>query len=343
MHNNGMIELFLLHVIILKMGEEAMELQFEQVSDLCTRLAERIQTIYIFPEVADQLASRLIQLPESEHKDSFSNITREALFLIINQELLAISEDKHLRLISTPDFMKKEASEEDEAAQEARELAEAMHHNYGLYRIERLEDNIGYLDLRRFASAPHASESIAAAFTLLQHTDALIIDVRNNGGGYPDTVAFICSYLLDYPTHLETFYTRSDVETIQTWTVPIHPSRKYPLENPVYVLTSGKTFSAAEQFTYDLKNLKRATIVGEQTKGGAHPGSIHRMTDDICIVIPNGRPVSPITNTNWEKVGVTPDMVVSSEDALDVAYQEALRVVRSKRDTKQQSEQLLEA
>ena len=109
---------------------------------------------------------------------------------------------------------------------------------------------------------------------------------------------------------------------------------------PVFVLTSNRTFSAAEEFTYNLKNLKRATIVGETTGGGAHPGGVRRITDHFGIWVPAGRAISPITKTNWEGTGIEPDIKVPAASALDTAHLEALRRLRDAASDARRQEQL---
>jgi retinol-binding protein 3 len=163
----------------------------------------------------------------------------------------------------------------------------------------------------------------------LASTDALIIDVRRNGGGEAEMVQLICSYLLpgDKPIHLNSFYWREGDRTEEFWTLKDLPGKRY-LGKEVYVLTSRGTFSAAEVFTYNLKNLKRATIVGETTGGGAHPGGDVLLGDHFAAFIATGRAINPITKTNWEGTGVKPDVEVDAERALDVAREMALKRLR---------------
>lgn len=161
--------------------------------------------------------------------------------------------------------------------------------------------------------------------TLLAHTDALIVDLRNNGGGDPHTVAFMSSYLFDKRTHLNDLVWRRDNRTDQFWTDEHVSGKKFGGAKKVYVLTSRDTFSAAEEFSYNLKQLRRATIVGERTGGGAHPGRVHRLHPHLSVFIPNGRAVNPISKTNWEGTGVTPDVQVKAADALRLAERLALK------------------
>lgn len=137
-------------------------------------------------------------------------------------------------------------------------------------------------------------------------------------------MAFACSYLFDSRTHLNDLYWRKGDRTEQFWTQDSVPGRRFGQAKPVFVLTSADTFSAAEEFSYNLKNLKRATLVGETTGGGANPGDLYRLTAHFGIFVPNGRAISPITHTNWEGTGVAPDVAAPAAQALEVAHGLAL-------------------
>ncbi|MEX2114665.1 MAG: S41 family peptidase, partial [Pirellulales bacterium] len=194
-------------------------------------------------------------------------------------------------------------------------------------KVERLEGNIGYIQLRGFHPAELGGKAAAEAMQAVADTDALIIDLCTNGGGAPSMVALVCSYLFGpEPVHLNDLYFRPDDRTHQWWTLPYLPGDRY-VGKPVYVLTSERTFSAAEEFAYNLKNLKRATIVGETTGGGANPGGRKRLDDHFTMFLPSGRAINPITKTNWEGTGVTPDVAVPAELALKAAQLAALKAI----------------
>lgn len=199
--------------------------------------------------------------------------------------------------------------------------------NFGFEKVQRLQFNIGYIDLHAFAPGALISKRLAAAMTLLADTRALIIDLRLNGGGDPNTVALLASYLFDQRTHLNDIYWREGDRTEQFWTTEQVAGTRYSSQKKVYILTSHDTFSAGEDFTYAMKNLKRATVVGEATGGGAHPGDPVRLNDHFVMFLPNGRSISPITHADWEGVGVTPDIPVAAEKALDTAQVKILKDV----------------
>ena len=202
--------------------------------------------------------------------------------------------------------------------------AQTRRKNYGFERVELLPGNVGYLKLNQFSAADGAEDVAAGAMNFLANTDALIFDLRQNGGGSPEMIAFLSGYLFDESVHLNSFYHRKDNKTTETWSRSSVPGQRYGTNKPVYVLTSGHTFSAAEEFTYNLKHLKRATIVGETTGGGAHPVDRHRINDSFAVTVPYARAINPITKTNWESVGVKPQVGVPANQALLAAHKAAL-------------------
>jgi C-terminal processing protease CtpA/Prc len=166
--------------------------------------------------------------------------------------------------------------------------------------------------------------AFTAAMTLLSGTDALILDLRRNGGGEPDSVAFLLSHF--FPSgdvrHLNDIYTRPTGSTRQYWTLPGVELR---YDKPVYVLVSPRTFSGGEECAYDFQTQKRAVLVGETTGGGANPGEDVALGGGFFAFIPTGRSINPVTKTNWEHVGVKPDIAVPAADAMKTAYAAILR------------------
>jgi Peptidase family S41/N-terminal domain of Peptidase_S41 in eukaryotic IRBP len=199
--------------------------------------------------------------------------------------------------------------------------------NFGIRRVERLDGNVGYLDVRRVPVPANAGPAIAAAMELVAGTHALIIDLRHNGGGSPEGVVLWCSYLLpEEPTHLNDIFRADTGETRQFWALPYVPGTRY-VDRPVYVLTSSRTFSGGEDFCYTLQALGRAELIGETTGGGAHPTRPFPISPAVHIGIPFARSINPVTGTNWQGTGVVPDVAVPEAEAYDVAYAKALRHV----------------
>ncbi|MGH3212017.1 MAG: S41 family peptidase, partial [Trebonia sp.] len=196
--------------------------------------------------------------------------------------------------------------------------------NFGIHRVERLDGNIGYLDLRRMPMPENAGPAIAAAMELVGGTYALIIDLRRNGGGHPNGVAFWCSYLFpEEPVHLNDIFSADTGETRQFWTLPYVPGTRY-LDRPVYVLISSRTFSGGEDLCYTLQALGRAELIGETTGGGAHPTRGFPISAAVHIAVPFARSINPVTGTNWQGTGVVPDSAVPADQAYDAAYAKAL-------------------
>ncbi len=293
--------------------------------------AAALDTQYVFPDVGAKMAAKL----RERHKaGAYAAIASgQKLAETLTADLQAISHDLHLRVMFSPEKLPLHP-QKPTAAEEAKDRAYRERVNHGFDKIERLDGNVGYLKLRGFFPAGAAGETCAAAMTFLANTSALIIDLRENGGGDPAMVALVTSYLYgEEPVHLNDLYFRPSNETTQFWTHAWVPGRRFGPPKPVYVLTSKHTFSAAEEFTYNLKNLKRATIIGETTGGGAHPGEMIRLHDHLGMFLPSGRAINPISKTNWEGTGVSPDVASAPDKALDLAYVKALEpIVAAEKD-----------
>jgi hypothetical protein len=286
--------------------------------------AREMDARYVFPEVARQVAAALAAKLKAREYDTLDDADRFAERL--TADLQAITRDKHIRVRHSAQPLPPQQADPQPSAEERRQYrAQGEATNFGVERVERLPMNLGYIELRGFVDVALAAEAISAAMTLVAHADALIVDLRRNGGGDPATVAFMSSYLFDERTHLNSLYQREGNRTDQYWTQDWVPGKRFGQAKPVYVLTAKRTFSGAEEFSYNLKNLKRATLVGETTGGGAHPGSVRRLADHFSLFVPDGRAISPVTQTNWEGVGVEPDVKVPADDALRVAQLMALR------------------
>jgi C-terminal processing protease CtpA/Prc len=190
---------------------------------------------------------------------------------------------------------------------------------YGVESVERLSPAIGYLRISSFPPPPLVTKKYALAMNQLSDTDALIIDVRNNRGGSPESVALLVSYFVERRTRLNDIWSRDSGVTRQTWTEDRLDGQRYGGKKPVLILAGPGTGSAGEDFTYTMQALKRATIIGAPTWGGAHPVQFYRIGEHFFAGIPNSRSISPITLTNWEGSGVIPDVAAPPANALAVA------------------------
>ena len=294
-----------------------MVLDAAQRQQVLGQVIDHLNGYYVFPDKAKAMAAELLARDE---RGEYNSITSAEDFAhTLTADIQRVTGDRHLDVAYSAAVLPPKAEFEAKAETgSAESLAAERKRNFGVACAERLPLNIGYFDVRAFSTPDGAAPKFAAAMSLLADTDALIIDLRFNSGGEPATVALLASYLFEQKTRLNDIYDRGQDKTTQYWTdTPAGPG--YGAKKKVYLLTSQDTFSAAEDFAYALKNLKRATLVGESTGGGAHPGSEHRLTDHFAMIVPSGRSISPITNTDWEGVGVQPDVSIEADKALHKA------------------------
>ena len=287
-------------------------------------IIKRLNDSYVFPDVAKKMEQSIRERVDKKEYDQITSAKQFATTL--TKDLQAVSNDKHLRVRYSHSPIPERGPRREPTAEEREQRKRDLNWmNHGFVKVERLRGNLGYLEFLNFADEELGADTVAASMNFVSGTDALIIDLRGNGGGNPAMVALICSYLFGpEPVHLNDLYWREGDRTDQFWTKKEVAGKRY-LNKDVYVLTSKRTFSGAEEFTYNLKNLKRATIIGETTGGGAHPGGMFRMSQHFGAFIPTGRAINPITKTNWEGTGVTPDVAVPAEQALVVARLMALK------------------
>lgn len=279
---------------------------------------------YVFPDVGLAMGETIGKKLADGGYDAFENYPAFAGEL--TDDLRSVSKDLHIGVRYAPEMiamMNRADADENNTELEDLRRREAAYSNYNFKEARILPGNVGYLKFNSFMDAAAAGPTAVAALNFLSHTDALIIDLRDNGGGSPSLIQLITTYFFEESHHLNSFYIREGEQTRQFWTLPYVPGNKLS-ETDLYILTSGNTFSGAEEFTYNLKNLERATVVGETTGGGAHPVSMHVVNDNFTISIPFGRAVNPITGTNWEGTGVEPHIKTTREEALDKAYMLAL-------------------
>ena len=307
----------------------------EQLSgrQIVTTALSLLRANYVFPERAEQAAAAVEARLEAGEYDDLDEVT---LTELVTSHLQDVTGDKHLRMVlgGGPGPRRERVREPAEPTEpedhEIRRLTMRRRgrlDNFGIRRVERLDGNVGYLDLRRMAVPANAGPAVAAAMELVAGTYALIIDMRRNGGGSPEGVALWCSYLLEErPTHLNDIFHADTGETTQFWALPYVPGTRY-VDRPVYVLTGRHTFSGGEELCYNLQALGRAELIGETTGGGAHPTRGFPISRAVQIAIPFARSVNPVTGTNWQGTGVVPDVAVPEAQAYDVAYARALRHV----------------
>ena len=283
-----------------------------------------LNEFYVFPETAKKMEDGL---RAHQKKGDYDAVTDGDAFAdLLTDNLQAVSHDKHLRVSFSPMVLPKDEPGRNND-DDPKMRASMERDNCAFEKVERLPANIGYLKFNAFLDPAICAPTAIAAMNFLANVDAIIFDLRGNGGGDPKMIAFISTYLFREPTHLNDLYNRKEDSTTQYWTLPYVPGKRLS-GKPVFVLTSKRTFSGAEEFSYNLKNLKRATLIGETTGGGAHPVAGHRIDDHFMIGVPFARAVNPISKTNWEGTGVEPDVKVPAGEALDVAKKMAAEATK---------------
>lgn len=283
----------------------------------------KITATYVFPAKVPAIAKALRSGLSGKYR-ALSD--PQAFANAVNADLEAVANDRHMRLLWSPDPLPPlpDPAHVDPAMEKAQSEFMARH-NYAIRDAKVLDGNIGYLKINGFLPPEEAGPTLSAAMAFLKNSDALIIDLRDNGGGDPDGVALLVSYLEPRDTLINTFHRRDKPVDDQIWTAPYVPGGRWSTDKPVYVLTSADTASGAEEFAYDMQQLKRGTVVGAVTWGGANPGAMVPIDDHFAIFVPNGSAVNPISKTNWEGVGVKPDVAADRAKALDIAHRLALR------------------
>jgi hypothetical protein len=289
-------------------------------------LVQALRTHYVSPELAERSARKLLQ---TLARGGYGQESPDALAQALTADLQTVTGDRHLRVHFDPDFQGSIDPDAEPPPDVKAEFRRSLaRQNFGVNKAEILPGNVGLLDLRFFAPVEFSASTIAAAMALLSSTEALIIDLRQNDGGDPETIAFLCTYFFPVGSriHLNDLQYRRKNELRQFWTQSSVPGPRYG-KRPIYVLTSARTVSGGEELSYDLQALKRGTVLGETTAGAANAGGAMAVGGGFAAFIPTGRAVNPITKTNWEGVGVKPDVPVPAERALEAAHARALRAI----------------
>ena len=306
------------------------EINEEQRENVVAHISKIIVENYVFPKVAQQNANFLQEQLKSGEYDKFIDAGMFASKL--TTDLQKINLDKHMEVrVNKPQKLQTEQIQSSNPYLEY--LKQEQQENYGFKKVEILEGNVGYIDFRYFSGFDSVKETVDEVLKVIKNTDAVIFDLRKNDGGSPEMVQYICSYFFGEKTHLNSLYWRKGNRTQEFWTLDKLPSERMP-DVPLFVLTSKYTFSGAEEFAYNLKTRKRATIVGENTGGGANPGRLIKINDLFSVNVPTGRAINPVTLTNWEGIGVSPDVNTKASDAFNKAHLLAKKSAEKFRKTK---------
>ena len=295
---------------------KSIEINKEQRKEVVERISNIIIENYVFPKVALQNANFIQEQLKSGEYNEIIDAGKFAAKLTV--DLQQINHDKHMEVrVNKPQKSQPEQKKSSNPYLEY--LKQEQKENYGFKKIEILEGNVGYIDFRYFSGFDSAKETVDSVLKVIKNTDAVIFDLRKNDGGSPEMVQYICSYFFGEKTHLNSLYWRKGNRTQEFWTLDELPVERMP-DVPLFVLTSKYTFSGAEEFAYNFKTRKRATIVGESTGGGANPGGPIEINKLFSINVPTGRAINPITQTNWEGTGVVPDVKTDASNALSKAH-----------------------
>jgi hypothetical protein len=291
-------------------------------AEVVQKLGTLLKQKYVFPDVAERVVAAIEQ---KEAGGGYRGAeTGQALGAALGADLRALGDDQHFMVRYDPRFHERPAAAVPSAADLAEQRKDMEQMGYGIEKLERLPGNVGYMELRGFGPVEAVAPALSSAMSLLTGSSALIIDLRRNGGGSPDTVAWLMSHFFAQgdDRHLNDMFERPTGTTRQFWTVPAVTTR---YDKPVYVLTSPRTFSGGEECAYDFQTQKRATIVGETTGGGSNPVGRFSLGHGLVLNLPVARSINPVTQTNWEHTGVKPDIAVPAAQAQQTAYVAILR------------------
>lgn len=298
--------------------------------------ASLLTRYYAFADTGQMLANHLKTRLAAGAFDGAA--TEPQLGEILTREMQAFNHDGHLYTAYRPAAGTSAASAfrmvrqgdggaPRRAEPSAADVAALRRQNYGIAKAERLDGNIGYIEVTSFTRGDEAAAAIDAAMAMLQHVDAMIIDLRHNGGG-SEMTHYLMSYFQPDGAVQTWNYTRMMGDTMKNYSRPVNGTKR--LDIPVYVLTSGRTASAAEAFAHTLKSAGRAKTVGTATSGAGYNNMTFPLTDETAISISIGAAFYPTTGQRWEGTGVLPDLAVPERQALAVARIDALKTLAAK-------------
>lgn len=331
MKTNFKIVLFMLLTTMqnLKAQDKENLLTTKEKYDIITSVKTNLEESYVDLDVSKKI---IIALDKNLKSNKYKKITSPTEFSKkITEDLQNISKDLHLKVQFEPKRIAQEkhvVSEEMQLEMEKKKAIQMAEINYGFTEAKILDGNIGYLNLRLFADVKYAEETATATMNFLSNTNAIIIDLRTNGGGVPSMMQLLSSYFFDEtPVLLSDFYERKTNTKTQLFSLASVNGKRIS-NKPIYILTSKQTFSAAEAFAYTLKNLNKAIVIGEVTKGGANRTKRINLNDAFTISMPYIQSIHPVTKTNWEGKGVQPDIETNEKEAFIYAYIDAINKTR---------------
>ena len=303
----------LLFMLVVVQSSYSQSLTKEYKTEVVAKLSQLMNDFYVFPEVAKATQVHLETQLKKGHFDEYDD--NESFAEALTESVQAINKDKHMRIWQNPPFEAPKMTPDRMVEEKLHQRKRHRDYNGGFHSVKVLEGNVGYLDLRGFAGLGQGKEFADAYMKLIAQTDAVIIDLSQNGGGDPAMVQYLCSYFFDEVVHLNSLYFRSSDKTIDFYSLEEVDGIKMT-DVPLFVITGERTFSGAEEFAYNMQTRKRATLIGQTTRGGANPGGVRGINDHLSVFIPTGKAINPITKTNWEGTGVVPEIITTTEETL---------------------------
>ena len=299
-----------------------------RTTEVVNALNDTLSKNYVFPDMASRIA---LVLRNKLQQGGYDGLTAEPeLARALTDDLIKVSGDLHFVVEADPKWIadyRIRDTPAGKAAAQKREIEEGTRTNFGFSGVNRLDGNIGYINLSYFADPTIAYDTAAAAMKFVENCDAVIIDLRYNNGGHLEMAQFIASYFFsgDKDQLLFDYYYYDNGKRIERgqWVLPALPGKRM-VDKPVYILTGSTSFSAAEWFAYTMKKLGRGRLIGAQTAGGAHPVDRKPVNDDFFVQVPIGQIKDPIDHGDFEGVGARPDVEVPSDQALFTAHKIAL-------------------
>lgn len=326
-----------LMLLLITAAVPAITTQQSLSSDAATAVVKETSRLvrenYVFADKADGIVSKL----ENQLADGRYAVTDpQQLATRLTEDLQAVTSDKHMSVKFNPE---QAAGLRGPRAQgsDAFRQQQMTSSNYGILEMRVLAGNVRYVNISPgFFWDPNKSPRVLDdAMRFLGGGDAYILDIRTNGGGSPATVRYIVSHFMDPGQKLMTYH-MGQGRTSDSRTGPV-PAGKLPTK-PLYLLTSPRSASAAEEFASHIKNFKLGKLIGGTTAGAGHRNGLFGTPEGFVVSVSVGTAIHPVTNTGWEGTGVAADVVVPVAEALDVAHADALKELIEKATGPQKAE-----
>jgi tetratricopeptide (TPR) repeat protein len=297
------------------------------------KLSALINDFYVHPEVAKTTGEHLLKLCDAGHFDQCND--NEKFATVLTEVVQSVNKDKHMKIMSNKPFVAQTNTVEAKAAHRMGQINDYRNYNHGFKELKLLEGNVAFLDIRMFAPMERAKEIADAYMKLMSMSDAVIIDLRQNTGGSPAMVQYLCSYFFDKKLHLNSLFYREGDRTEEYWTLEEVGGKKL-VDIPLFIMISEETFSGAEEFSYNMQTQKRAVLIGQTSAGAANPGGTRGINEHLSVFIPSGRAINPITQTSWEGIGVQPEIQTKKEESFGQALVLAQNAAETFRENKLQ-------